>query len=279
MQHLAMLISDTLVIDAGVFDHDSRQGMNLMSQWSSRKTIGEPFDEFMLESFTYEKFLKEINDLWIVEKEDLTPWTNDGRRNITLKRVLPPRIQIEELEYKKPMIKPGKDTISVFQTNLGYFKIDNTKWRMLAYDVYSKQFKKDGLVTHMVFDKDEYVGFIMEDFGDVIPDPLNHRISEELILSLIEWLLPMGLVPLDVARENIRIHQNDIVWIDIEICGVAELTAFVALWLVSNIYRQYPRIPGYILRSNDRPNMMRHWQALSGSELAPSGALVVEETE
>jgi hypothetical protein len=177
------------------------------------------------------------------------------------------------------MIKPGKETISVFQTNLGYFKIDNTMWRMLVYDVYSKQFKKDGFVTHMVFDKDEYVGFIMKDFGNVIPDPLNHRISEELMLSLIEWLLPMGLVPLDVARENIRIHQNDIVWIDIEICGVAELTAFVALWLVSNIYRQYPRIPGYILRSNDRPNMMRHWQALSGTQLAPSGALVVEETE
>jgi hypothetical protein len=101
----------------------------------------------------------------------------------------------------------------------------------------------------------------MRDFGDVLPDRLHYQVSEEMYLLLLQWLLPFGLVPLDVDRENIRVNHGDTIWIDVEIGTLSDLDAMAVLWMLSNVYKGYNRIPNYLKNAGKLANRLQQWLA------------------
>ena len=87
MHKLAMLVSDQVAVDAGVFDHDTPAGRHLASFWEDPV---EAHARLRLDQFSYDAFLEAIEALWEVELDCETPWIDDGRRNLVLRRKLPP---------------------------------------------------------------------------------------------------------------------------------------------------------------------------------------------
>lgn len=258
MAKLAMLVSDTLVLDATVIDGDGPQGRFLADLWRNEEHHGhEPFELHRRSEMSYEAFRRSIDPFWSVETETATPWIEDGRRNLVLKRRLPPSIQLDTLEIGEPVVKAHGFESASYRTALGYFKASRSMASVLVYDVVSKVMGWDDLVTAVVYDGEEYAGFLMKDCGDVMPSLDAPHVSERLHLGVINWTLPLGLVPADVARENIRVVDGRDLWIDIDLVGVRELNSRDALWVATNMYKQYAVVPPYVTGSVYRANVQR----------------------
>jgi hypothetical protein len=247
MRKLAMIVSDTLVIDAGVFDSDTPQGKFLLDMWTSAEPHGkEPFEKYRRSQFSYPRFLEAISGLWNVAFEAPTAWIADGRRNVILKRILPPVKQKSEIGLMKPISKAHNLPSSVYKVDDGYYKESKKITSLLTYDVVSKIMGWKEMVRYSVYDGEAFSGFVVKDYGDHWPDPDDPAISERMHHAVLSWSLQLGLLPADVARENIRIHDGRAVWIDINLIGLRELDARTALWLISNTYKQYRQAPEYV---------------------------------
>lgn len=238
MQKLAMMVSDTLIVDAGVFDRDSTQGKYLLQRWEER----EPYQKHRRLQFTFDAFLRSIQGLWEVVSECETPWIADGRRSLVLKRVLPPLIQRSQLgPAERVSASNHVDSLSVYRTGEGYFKESATLNSLLMYHVTSHLMGWSDMVRWRVYDGDGYCGFVIKDYGDETPDDVS--ISEGLLMAVLNWSLPLGLYPADVARPNIRMYRHEPVWIDVTLVGLREMDARGALWAATNTYKLYDRIP------------------------------------
>ena len=102
MQKLAMMVSDSIIVDAGVFDGESPQGQYLRDAcWNST----EQFEVHRNEDFSFAAFQASIKDFWSIEAEWLTDWIND-RRSLILKRKLPARVRREQLG-KMELVEPA----------------------------------------------------------------------------------------------------------------------------------------------------------------------------
>lgn len=238
IEKLAMMVSDTIIIDAGVFDRDSQQGSYLIKHWEGE----EPHQKHRRSQFTYSAFLQAIEGLWQVVSEFETSWITDGRRSLVLKRSLPPAIQKSGLGPAE-IVSESKhvDSLSVHRTAEGYFKESATLNSLLMYQVVSRVMGWPDMVRYKVYDGDMYVGFVVKDYGDV--EPGNPSLSERLMITLLNWSLPLGLIPADLARQNVRLYRGEPVWVDITLVGLRELTAAGAAWAATNTYKLYDRIP------------------------------------
>lgn len=237
LRKLAMLVSDTLIIDGGVFDAQAPQGQYLLEKW----TGDELFDTYRRSQFSYKRFLENIKGLWTVVHEWPTPWISDGRRTIILKRNLPPKVERKDLgpiELVVSRTQKFHDNWSVFRTQHGFFKKTTDISPFLIYDALGKLMGWDGFVSWQISKENAFDGFMVRDYGD--EEPNKASVSEGLYLALVNWCLPLGLLPSDVAAENIRIHDGTPIWIDVDFLSLGEFDAFLALWATSNIYKQYP---------------------------------------
>ncbi|MGB7622988.1 MAG: hypothetical protein WBN92_11620, partial [Terriglobia bacterium] len=197
-------------------------------------------------------FMESIKGLWEVVSELETPWIADGRRTLVLKRILPPPIQKSQLGNLELVIKrenKWRDNWTIYKTREGYYKETSHITPLLVYSTVSKVMRWEDMVRWVVYDGDLFSGFVVKDYGETPPG--MPAISEELYVSVLNWSLPLGFLPADVARSNIRIHQGVPIWIDIEFAALNELDAFLALWSVTNTYKQYDVIP-------DRANPANH---------------------
>lgn len=237
MRKLAMIVSDTLIVDAGIFEPDTRHGSVMLDSWQG----DEIFEMYRRGQFSFDSFRKAIEGLWEVKWAAPTPWI-DGRTSLILKRVLPPSIQKSDLGEME-LVK-RTDYSTVYRTSDGYYKEAPQVSRLLVYDTVSKVMGWDGLVQRKVYDGDRYVGFTTRDCGKEMPS--DSAASEELFLGLSSWLLPLGLIPADVARQNVRVCDGRPVWIDIDLRDLQDLDARMALWVITNIYKQYGNVPDYI---------------------------------
>lgn len=238
MYKLAMMISDTLVVDAGVFDADTPQGNRLFESWE-RKGVHQ---RYRLNQFSYRNFREKIEGLWEVVSEWETPWISDGRRNLVLKRVLPPMIQKSKLGEMEPVVQ--RKNWGVYRTKEGYYKESPHMTPLLMHDTASKVMGWENMVRWRVYDGHRFSGFVTRDYGN--EDPVVASTSEKLHLSLMSWLLPLGMLPGDLAKQNIRIRDGGPVWIDVDIFGLNELDAEKALWIATNLYKEYETIPDYV---------------------------------
>lgn len=239
MHKLAMIVRDTLVVDAGVFDSDTPQGKVLAENWKVVPGEGV-YQKYRQSQFSYGCFRECIKGLWTIVQECPTPWIDDGRRTMILKRILPPVTQKSELGALEP-IHVGEHW-GVYKTDAGYYKESPGRLRpLLICDTVSKVMGWDDMVQLRVYDGDRYTGFVTRDYGD--QEPANAAVSERMHLSLLSWLLPLGLIPADLAKQNIRICNGDAIWIDVELFGLSELNAQRALWTTTNIYKEYHAIP------------------------------------
>lgn len=238
MHKLAMMVSDTVVVDAGVFDADSPQGSYLSHRWEGE----EPHEKYRRSQFNYKAFLQSIEGLWQVVREHETQWIADGRRSLVLKRILPPTIQRSALGPGE-MISEGRhvDSLAVYRVAAGYFKESVTFNSLLMYNVVSRVMGWPDMVRYTVYDGDRYVGFVVKDYGDVEPD--DPSVSESLMVALMNWSLPLGLFPADLARPNVRVYNDQPVWIDITLVGLREIDSRGAIWAATNTYKLYDRIP------------------------------------
>ena len=246
MQKIAMMVSDTLVIDGGVFDSDTAQGQYLLSLWRSEEVVGnEPFENNRRLHFNYQSFLNQTSSLWQVVSARSSPWI-EGRHTLVLKRKLPPVIQKSALGKMELLFdrqdKPT-DNWKIYRTDFGYYKESFHSGSLLIYDVVSKVMGWTRMIPFIVYDQDHYCGFVVKDYGDHRPELAE--VSERLFLNLLNWSLPLGLMPADVARDNIRIHDGCPVWIDIMLAGLREYTAFLAIWSATCTYKQYDQIPDH----------------------------------
>ena len=235
MKKLAMMVSDTVVIDGGVFDGDAPQGRYLLEQWQGE----DQHEKQRHAQFSFKQFMSSLDGLWEVVHQRSTEWTTDGRRNLVLKRSLPQIVQKSELG---PLLKitsdKSLDSRAVHKCRDGYFKESRSLAPLLMYQVVSRSFGWTDLVLYRVFDGDEYVGFVAGDYGDTAPE--SSEVSEELLVRLMNWSLPLGMIPADTARDNVRLHNGEVVWIDVTLVGLQELDARGALWATTNTYKQYP---------------------------------------
>lgn len=245
MQKLAMMISDTLVIDAGVFDAESPQGKFLMSQWVAEDNPAtEPFEFQRQRDFSWQAFCQRTGDLWEIAFEASTQWIDDGRRNVILKRKLPPTIQKSQLVDRQLLIDrqdKWRDNWTIWRTAEGYYKETPHITPLLVYDTVSKMMGWDQMIKYAVYDDEQFAGFVVRDYGEIRPD--DCVVSERLYVQLINALLPLGMMPADVACDNIRLSQDAPVWIDVELMGLCDYNPFLAIWSVTNTYKQYEQIP------------------------------------
>ena len=79
MHKLAMMVSDTVVVDAGVFDADTRHGKVFLESWQG----DEAFEIHRRAQFSYAAFCETIAGLWEISGEWPTPWI-DGRRTLVM---------------------------------------------------------------------------------------------------------------------------------------------------------------------------------------------------
>jgi hypothetical protein len=238
MHKLAMLVSDSVVIDAGVFDGDGPQGRFLQQTWDG----DEPHQRYRRSRFSYQAFLEAIDGLWEVEMECETPWIADGRRTLILKRVLPPVIHKSDLgRLEMVSDRRNADNVSVYRTDKGYFKESDSLTSMLMYHALSSAMGWRDMVLYRVYDRGNYAGFVMKDYGNVEPE--DSSVSEQLFLNVLNWSLPLGMFPADVARQNIRMYGGQPVWIDVSLLGLQEMDAQAAIWATTNTYKQYDAIP------------------------------------
>jgi hypothetical protein len=238
MQKLAMMVSDTLVIDAGVFDSDSVQGKYLLELWQAED---ETHEDHRRSRFSYEAFLRSIQGLWEVVSSGETAWVGDGRRSLILKRILPPVIQKSELGDMKIVARDKPvDNSAVYRTREGYFKESGSMGPLLMYQVVARAMGWLDMMRWRVYEGDDYLGFVTKDYGDVHPN--DPSVSERLLLRLRNWSLPLGLLAADVARKNICISNGEAVWIDVTLVGLHELDASGAIWATANTYKQYEDI-------------------------------------
>jgi hypothetical protein len=242
-----MLISDTLVIDGAAMEADTPHGQYLMGTWEpSNPYWVEPFEAHRQTSFSYEAFLAAIAGLWEVEAEAPTPWIK-GRRNLVLRRVLPQAVQKRDLGPAEHFTKAeGKQPSGVYRVADGIFKSTPRISELLVYDTVSKVMGWDGMLRSVVYDGDTFAGFIVTDYGDEWPDVGEASVSEHLFLGLLTWSLPLGLFPADLARENIRITEDGPVWIDIDMYPLERVRTRRALWMMSNLYKEYEPLPDYV---------------------------------
>ncbi len=251
MKKIAMMVSDTLVIDAGVFDADTPQGRYLLEKWRSEGSHDkEPYERYRRSQFSYACFRESIEGLWDVVSEWSTP-AIEGRRTLVLKRILPPALQKSQLGGLELIVSREKrvENWAVYRTSMGIYKETPNITQLLLYDMVSKVMGWEGMVQWTVYDGDRFSGFVVRDYGDEPPDAFTPSISETMFLSLLSWSLPLGLLPADVARENIRMHDGGPVWIDIRFANLRKLDARAALWITTSTYKQYGRIPSYIGRA------------------------------
>jgi hypothetical protein len=240
MHKLAMMISDVLVVDAAVFEGESAQGQRLLNDiWANE---GEAFEKYRRAQFSYASFRKCIDSMWEVVGDWSTPWI-DERRTLMLRRKLPPAIQRSQLEQLQ-LVKASAHG-SVYHTGEGYFKEISGVGSLLVYDAVSQVMGWESMVCWRVYDGDRLVGLVTRDYGDELP--IRAETSEQLHLALLSWLLPLGLLPADVARQNIRICDGRPILIDIDLRAVPELDAHTALWTTGNIYKQYADLPRYLV--------------------------------
>lgn len=245
MQKLAMMVSDTLIIDGGVFDASSQQGEFLLRKWHEEEILGnEPFELHRASQFSYEAFLSATENIWDILFEKPTPWITDGRRNLVLKRKLPPSIQRSELGNLHLLYdrqnKP-RDNWKIYHTSDGYYKETPHIGSLLIYDTVSKAMGWPEMILYSVYDGDQYAGFIAKDYGDQPPD--RPEVSERMFIKVLNWSLPLGLLPADVDRSNIRIFHEQPVWIDIMLLGLKEYHAFLAAWSATCTYKSYSDLP------------------------------------
>jgi hypothetical protein len=244
MWKLAMLVSDTLVIDAAVLDADTRQGKHLMQTWGrSNPHAEEPFEKHRRMTFSYQAFCETIEGLWKIEVEAPTPWISDGRRNMVLRRILPPPIQQRDLGPTEHIMKWGDAPSGVYRVADGVFKSTPRITDLLVYDTVSKVMGWDGMIRSVVYDDECFVGFVVTDYGEERPEKTDPSVSERLFLALLSWSLPLGLFPADVARENVRLTDKGPVWIDIDMFGLRGIRTSNALWMMTNLYKQYGSRP------------------------------------
>ncbi|HEY5914476.1 MAG TPA: hypothetical protein VJA21_28130 [Verrucomicrobiae bacterium] len=237
MFKLGMMISDSIIIDAGVFDPDTRHGKVFLDGWKGE----EAFEIYRRSQFSYARFLERIAGIWEVQAEWPTPWI-DGRRTLVLKRSLPPVIQKAELGTLE-LVKTTPYW-SVYRTPIGYYKESPSLPLLLSYDVVSKVMGWTDMLRWRVYDGERYCGFVTKDLGEVAPN--TAAVSERMHLSLASWLIPLGLVPGDVARQNIRLCGGSPIWMDIDVRPLKHLDARVAAWIVTNAYKQYEKVPADI---------------------------------
>jgi hypothetical protein len=240
MHKLAMMVSDTLLVDGGVFDADTPLGRHLLANWED----ADPIDEYRRSQFSFACFQEAIRGLWRVEVERASGWIGEGRRTLVLKRILPPTIQRSQLELKELVAQ--RAGWAVYRCNEGYYKQSAGMSPMLVHDTVSKLMGWPEMVRFSVYDGDRFCGFVVHDYGEELPEAAS--VSEKLHLMLWNWLLPLGLMPADVARRNIRIRDGRPVWIDLEVAGLRELPARGALWVATNMYKDYPEVPDYARR-------------------------------
>lgn len=251
MQRLAMMVSETLVIDAGVFDADSPQGKFLLENlWSGT----DPCQLYRHESFSFAAFLEAIEPFWTVEAEWPTDWIDDGRRSLVLRRKLPARIERSELGPLEVVVErqdKWRDNWTISRTPGGYYKEIDGMSSLLAYDAFSKMAGWPDLVQAQVYNEDRYVGFVVKDLGDEMPD--DPAVCEALLVQALVLALPLGLMPADLARGNIRMHEGRPVWIDIFFIHLREMDPFLALWTVTSLYKQYSTVPSRAHAANRLP--------------------------
>jgi len=244
MWKLAMLVSDTVVIDGGIFDAGLPRGRALLEGWRAEEPHGgEPFEVRRAAEFSFAGFLRSLGRMWEVVSDVPSPWADGEARTVVVKRLLPPRVPLSEIGVGDRVVKAHDFQSSVYRNELGYYKRSDSIGTLLMYDAVSKVMGWDDMVRCSVYDGDDFCGFVVKDFGDRLPDVRDPRPSEQLFIALARWTLPLGLLPADVARENIRMIGDRPVWIDIDLVGLREIDTRTALWLAANIYKEYESGP------------------------------------
>jgi glycosyltransferase involved in cell wall biosynthesis/tetratricopeptide (TPR) repeat protein len=236
MEKLAMLVSGTVVIDGGVFELESRSGRELASRW----TGSGPLEAYREEEFSHAAFRARIDRLWDVVGDWVTPWAPE-RRTLVLERRLPPVVERSSLEPLET-VRTAPDW-AVHRTAAGYYRECSSIATLLAYDTVSKLMEWD-LVLARVEDAGRFAGVLTRDCGHEFPS--DSGIGERLHLSLASRLLPLGVMPVDLARENIRLVGGRPVCIDVELRTLSRLDARTALASVTSLYKQYESLPADI---------------------------------
>jgi hypothetical protein len=247
MQRLAMMVSDTLVVDAGVFDSDSPHGRYLLETcWTGTDRC----ELHRRETFSWAAFEQAIAKCWSIVDAWPTEWI-PGRRSLVLQRKLPPRrdrSRLTDLSVKVERQDKPRDNWTVFKTEGGYYKDCTAMAPLLVYDTFSKMAGWDDLVQFVVYDGDEYRGFVVNDLGNLEPD--DSAVCETVLIQALVQALPLGLVPADVAKCNIRMVEGKPVWFDIFFLHVRELDPFLALWTTTSLYKHYPAPPAHAPAAN-----------------------------
>lgn len=231
LARLAMLISDTLVIDGGVFDGDTPTGQRLLDRWTREILGSDVLDRRRELAFSYRAFRQALGRLWRVEHEWRTGWVGGDRRGVVLRRDLPPVVQLRALgELRLVADRRGRDHNAwrVFRCQLGYFKELADVGPMLEHDVIGKLMGWPAFVLARVYDADRYCGFVTPDFGEDVPAEPRER--EALFARIAQRMLPLGLLPVDMSRYNLRRCNDELVWIDVDLRGLAELSTTTAVW-------------------------------------------------
>lgn len=254
MWKLAMLVTNTLVIDGGVFDRTTPAGEEIVRMWDADDAHREESAvRYRRSQFTFERFRERIAGLWEILSQHTSPWADDGRKTVVLRRVLPPAVQRSSLDLRQRVIKFHGIAADVYKVHGGYYKQTQNIGMLLMYDTVSKIMGWHDLVQAIVFDGADYAGFIVKDAGDITPDRDDPAVSERLFMAIANWSVPLGLMPTDVARENIRIVDGQSVWIDMDLQGLRDFDARSALWMARNMYKEYGRMPPYVKRAFYEP--------------------------